>query len=316
MPQTPEVPSPNKVLYAIGNVFGPPGLTGSPVGATYNAVYNSGFTTVVLWSLFVHPWGDVVYGTDRPPYLPGHDVIASNGKFRAPFAELQNTITALKTNGPVKIVLFSIGVGEFGNAWSNMIQLMNAPTGPSTIQANFQAILEGIPALDGFDFDNEDNGLDPGAAKLMAKLTKWITRNGTNGKIVTFCPALSGSGPNPTAVWVKTMQLIAEETGGPQPVAWWNVQAYGDNPIGGWVRGYAAGAGISPTAQADKNIVPGMIASSDGPDAVQSQVATWKTGTPGIDGAFVFHSGMMAPWSPDAPSVTAYAKAIEQGLSG
>lgn len=315
MANTPEIPSPNKVLYAIASVFGPPGLTGPPEGATYNAVYNSGFSTIILWSLFVHPNGDIIYGIDQPPDPPNHDVIASNGIFNENFAELQTTITALKTNGPVRIVLFSIGVGEENSAWFNMLQLINnSPTGASTIQSNFQAILKGIPALDGFDFDNEDNGLNAGSAKLMADVTKWVTDNGTNGKIVTFCPALGGSGPPATAVWVKTMKLIAEETGGPQPVLWWNVQAYGGDPIGGWVRGYAAGAGFSATAQAARNIVPGLIANDDGPAAVKSQVATWKSGNPGLDGAFLFHSGMMSPWTPGASSATAYANAIEQGL--
>jgi hypothetical protein len=317
------IPSPNIVIY--GDLFVvPPGATGSAsTAADFDAVYDSGFSTVILFTLFVHPGGDIVYAASPPP-------IVSGGAFDATrYGHLQDTLAALKTGGTVKLVLFCIGAGQT-DVWANIQTLLQTDSGKQTLQENFAALMEAIPAIDGFDFDAEG----PYVESNIVELTKILTANGTNGKIITFCPYW-----NQPPFWTQCMQQIYSEFSsmtGPtapttlQPVAWWNVQCYSGGAanisiLPRWVRDCSApGTGITGGA-APAFIVPGLGAPATppaptGPVGVQDQFAAWAGQVPGLDGGFIYSSDGMLPGATVPPgsnyTMQQYASAIIDGLRG
>jgi hypothetical protein len=312
------VPSPNTVLYGDLFVMGPSGPTG-PSGQL-QAVYNSGFSTVILFTLFVHPNGDIVYAHVPPP-------IVSGGTFASDrYGTLNDSIAALKTGGTVKLVLLCIGAGQT-DVWTNIQTLLSTPGGTQTLQENFAALIAALPAIDGFDFDDEG----PYVEDNVVELVKMLTANGTNGKIITFCPF-----SNDPPFWTQCMRRIYSDfssmTGpdGPtslQPVAWWNVQCYSGGTanipiLSQWVE-YVSAPGTGVTAGATAFIVPGLGAPATppaptGPAGVQDQFAAWSRQVPGLDGGFIYNNGGMSPWATQPPSSDytpeEYASAINNGL--
>lgn len=315
------IPSPNAVLY--GNLFvaGPTGPMG-PTGQ-FQAVYNSGFSSVILFTLLVHSNGDLVYAAVPPP-------IVSGGAFAADrYGYLNDTLAALKTGGTVRLVLFCIGAGQT-DAWTHIQTLLSTESGTQTLRENFSALMEAVPAIDGFDLDVEG----PYDQGNVVEMVKMLTANGTNGKIITFCPYW-----NQPPFWTQCMQQIHSEFAsmtGPtapatlQPVAWWNVQCYsGGTPNLGilpqWVSDVSApGTGITASA-APAFIVPGLGAPAvapapTGPAGVQAQFATWSRDVPGLDGGFIYSADGMLPLATTPPSTNytmqEYANAILDGLRG
>jgi len=224
----------------------------------------------------------------------------------------------------------AVGPKGGSGAYSHIGALLGSPAGRQTLQSNFDALMDAVPAIDGFDFDDEDNY----SVDTITQLALMLTANGTNGKIITFCPYWDESFWSGCLTQIHSELSSMSGPSGPaslQPVAWWNVQCY---PPGGegnvqslpaWVRAVEApGTGITAGA-APAFIVPGLGAPAtppgpSSPAGVQDQFATWSHDVPGVDGGFIFTNAGMQPGATLPPYSTytmqQYASAISDGLQG
>ncbi|MGN6182893.1 MAG: hypothetical protein ACTHQM_04490 [Thermoanaerobaculia bacterium] len=288
--------SSNLVLYGSG-LFGRniPKLNRLQLGA----VQQSGFTTVILWTLHVDSDGTLVYN---------NTVIVRDGCFSPTFAYLPDLVNELTSLGSVQNVLFCIGSGGV-NDFTNINTLLGTHAGKLTLIRNFNALSSALN-IQGYDFDDEDYFETPtsNAPGPVVELTNILADN--NHMIITWCPYFGQ-----TSFWNPALQLVYQndqQNGLAQSVQWWNLQCYsggfGNDP-GTWASSLPTNAGIASPQQF---IVPGLD-TSGGTSAVQSQFASWKSTDAGLNGGFMWNSGDIFA---STVSPQQYALAIEDGLQG
>ncbi|HEY0513037.1 MAG TPA: hypothetical protein VGH73_14095 [Thermoanaerobaculia bacterium] len=112
--------------------------------AQLTALQQSGFTTIVLWTLTVESDGTLLYNN-----IP----IVESGSFVNTYNYLPELIAELTATGSVKNVLFSIGAWGV-NAFQNMQKLLSDPKGKRELRQNFNALAAALP-FNGYDFDDE-----------------------------------------------------------------------------------------------------------------------------------------------------------------
>lgn len=282
--------TPNVVLYGTG-------LFGRNLQAVNQSqvtqLQQSGFTTVILWTLHVDQDGSLVYNDA---------VIVRDGVFADTFNYLPGLLAQLTSTGSVKNVLFCIGSGGV-NDFQSIQTLLSTPAGHLTLARNFSALAAALP-ISGYDFDDESL-YDP---KVTAQLTEMLCAK--NQMIITYCPY-----EYQHKAWNPALQDVYDNNQEQYPslgqsVQWWNLQCYsggGGNSPKAWADALPSGAGITdPKAF----IIPGYDGAQS-PDSIQAQFAALaKDGLTG--GGFIWNSTNIfnGPYPP-----AAYAQAIIQGLS-
>jgi len=294
----------NIVLYA-WNLFGQSSSpsTGTPVVTPEQSdqLLNSGFTTVILWTLHIEANGDFVYN-DIP--------IVREGTFSDQFSGMSQDITKLKSSGGVKKVFLGIGSGGVSD-YHNITNLLQTQNGQQTLQNNFKALLEAIP-IDGFDFDLEE--FDQDYTNTIVKLTLMLNEN--YGKEITYCPY------NIPDFWLDCLAKVYQENNQKQIVSWFNLQCYAGgayNDPEAWVnkiKNYQSPLGISDESAF---IIPGYWVKPEG-DKCPSDICQTFSNLK-VKGGFIWNTKDIFA-SEDSPTLcsspttpTDYANAIINGLN-
>ncbi|HVZ38215.1 MAG TPA: lysyl endopeptidase [Candidatus Kapabacteria bacterium] len=234
----------------------------------------SGFTTVIVWSVHVNASNGDLTLNDT--------LIASNGKYVGD-AGWPAQLGSLKTGSTsVNRILFSVGSGpppiDFTNIQALISQYGTGPSNP--LYQNFAALRAAIPAIDGIDFDDEDN-YDQNTVVQFAQMLSTIGF----GQI-TFCPYTYMS------FWAGCLKAL--ESSNPGLVTGYNLQCYsggGGNvfQIPQWIGsiepilGSGASAFISPGlwCRNGSNCLSGEC-----PDQMEVQYRGWQPD--GIQGGFIW----------------------------
>ncbi len=113
-------------------------------------IKSAGFSEAIVWNIEVKSNGDLNFNGEFP--------LCSNGSYigASTHSDFVANMTALH-QGSVRRVTFSIGSSNVGD-WQDVRDLVNSQgTGTSSIlYKNFNALLTAIPAIDAFDFDDEN----------------------------------------------------------------------------------------------------------------------------------------------------------------
>ncbi len=137
-------------------------------------IRNSGFTTLICWSVHINEEGHLIYNQGHP--------IACGGAYTGPKSWPGDLADAFSPPTTLTRLVFSIG--SWGsNDFRNIRLLMQkhglSPENP--LYANFNALKRAIPQIQTIDFDMEDD-FDEQAVVSFAQLLYTI------GFDVTFCP--------------------------------------------------------------------------------------------------------------------------------
>ncbi|WP_316821898.1 hypothetical protein [Pedobacter gandavensis] len=260
------------------------------------ALNQSGFSTIICWSVHVSATGDLAYNNIQ---------LCSNGNYIAD-PNWPAQLEAVKTGGSVNRILFSVGSGGVSD-YTHIMQLINEyGTGPETnLYKNFQALLTAIPVIDGIDLDDEDN-LDQ---STIVRFSEMIADIGY--KEVTFCPYWNSD------LWNKC--LVELNTSNPGLVTAYNLQCYSGGSgnlysVPEWIASVKQVKGSDFDAAAFIN--PGLwcqngngCSSGMSPDKIQSYFQGWAPD--GVAGGFIWLYDDVVKCGND-PS--AYASAINNGL--
>jgi hypothetical protein len=268
--------------------------------AQLNALQQSGFTTIVFWTLHVESDGTLLYNN-----IP----IVKDGCFVNTFNYLPELLTELISTGSVQNLLFSIGSGwppnsPFTPDFQNIQKLLATTEGTRKLRQSFNALATALP-ISGYDFDDETL-YDP---TTTAQLTEMLCAG--NSMIVTYCPYSTYE----QTAWNQALEQTYtwdQQQNPPlgQSVQWWNLQCYGggtgNDPLT-WAKNLPTDAGITnPQAF----IVPGYD-TSQSPAEIQQTFAQYA-GT-GINGGFIWNSAAIFA---SAYTPQQYAQAIIYGLQG
>jgi hypothetical protein len=276
-------------------------------------VRTSGFNTVILWTLHVHPEGTLMYNDA---------VIAKDGVFAATFNYLPSLLKGLLAPGStVDTVLFCIGSAGADDFTTLQSLLTNSdPKAASHLRRNLTALQVALP-LAGFDFDDED-ALASSDVSTVAQLGLMLC--GGNANIISYCP-FNGY----QTFWADCLSATyaldqTQRPPLPQTVQWMGIQTYGGGVVTNFVDAIEANNNASPPQPTGVSnpaafVLPGYSAgtnSADGqmtPDQVQAAVASAVATNPDLPGAFIWNSGQV-----DASPFTLsqYAQAIIRGLAG
>lgn len=175
----------------------------------------SGFTTVIAWSVHVDSDGNLAIN-DSP--------LITNGDYTGP-PGWPEQLNELKQGGSVNRLIFSVGAGgtsDFTNIASLISTYGGGPDNP--LYTSLLALRSAIPNIDAIDFDDEDN-VEAGV------ITDFGTMIVSLGWKVTFCPYFDPD------LWAGCLKTLWGNT--PGCVEAFNLQCYsggsGNDP-GDWVR--------------------------------------------------------------------------------
>lgn len=237
-----------------------------------NAILNSGFTTIILWTLHIQENGDLSYNNTP---------IVESGKLNESFSNLSQQIRNLKCGGSVEQVIFGIGSASVSD-FKNARKLYASSTGKDTLLGNFKVLVDNLP-IDGFDFDLEESPLN-NYTDIIVDLSLEF---GNWGRFVTFCPFCQED------FWLNCLKRIYDKNSN-QLVRWFNLQCYsggsGNDPKA-WadsIKNYPSPLGIEDSAAF---VIPGYCCQNGTPDNIQLNFSTLKTSDPGINGGFIWNSG-------------------------
>jgi hypothetical protein len=225
--------------------------------AVMNDLKNSGFTTVMLWSIHVGANGDLVMN-DK--------LVASNGAYVGA-STWPGQLATLK-QAPTFINRIELSVGSAGvQDWHNVQALVNAQgTGSGSIlYRNFQALINatGADAVNDDDEDLQDVNSTVAFGRMI----------GTLGKKFTLCPY------NNTAFW----QNVKSQLGTTVDRVY--LQVY-DGGAGNNAASWNSSLGITVDPGLWSRHGSGCTA-GDNPSSVQSKMAGWKSSA-GITGGFMW----------------------------
>jgi hypothetical protein len=252
--------------------------------AVMNTLRSSGFTTVILWSVHVHPNGDLYY----------NDVlIVSNGRYVGD-AGWPARLRTLK-QAPTSVNRIEVGIGAWAVPdWENIAQLIiTQGTGPSSVlYRNLQA-LKTATGADAINNDDESYyQVAPAAA--FARMAA-----GLGFSKFTFAPYTNSS------FWAGLKNNLG----------------YLVDRV--YLQGYAGGAGNTPASWSrtlGMNMDPGLwskhgagCSEGDSPATVESKMRTWRANA-GISGGFMWLYDDMKKCSAQG-TAAAYARAIRNGVS-
>jgi hypothetical protein len=308
--------STNNVLYWSGTMLD----SDSSVDPQIVQTYQSGITTVLLWSLHVTDDGSLAWNNGPPKgyYLVQNSQFDPSGVF----TKLATRLNTLLTSGTVTKVFFSIGAGGTSD-FTNIENLLRTSNGTETLTTNFQALVAalnvgGNQLITGFDFDDEDN------FDVATILTFTSLLSQKCNAIITYCPY------NPSAYgsfWESCLERVYQAHG-KQLVSWMNAQAYsGGSPgdITQWVQLIQQNQSKNGVSNPNAFIVPGLAAMNnqgDGPGLCPpqfcSQFSQWQGIVPGgfiWNSQHVFNDGT-GLCSGQTATMSQYAQAINNGING
>ena len=253
--------------------------------AVMNTLRSSGFTTVILWSIHVHPNGDLYY----------NDVlIVSNGRYVGD-AGWPARLRTLK-QAPTSVNRIEVSIGAWAVPdWENIAKLINAQgTGSSSIlYRNFQA-LKTATGADAINNDDE-SFYQVGPTAAFARMAV-----GLGYSKFTFAPYTNQS------FWAGLKNNLGN--------------AIVDRV---YLQGYAGGAGNNPASWSrtlGMNMDPGLwskhgsgCSAGDSPATVESKMRSWRSSA-GITGGFMWLYDDMKKCSAQG-TAAAYARAIRNGVS-
>lgn len=305
----------NNVLYWSGTISD----SQPNVDAQLTQTNQSGFTTVLLWSLHVNgndpakgfTLGDL-YWNDTPL------VVSKNGKpvFDPTnvFTKLASRLNALLKGGTVNKIFWSIGAGGTSD-FTNLTKLVSTSAGQKTLQDNFSVLAKALPMITGYDFDDEDDY----NVGTVAYMTEFFA---TNFKAqITYCPYWDQQ------FWEQCMEAVYKKMN-QQPVAWWNLQCYsgggGNDPVQ-WMQNIKQNQSANGVKNPATFIVPGYAAANsqgDGPGICPPDVCNTFSGFQGkVGGGFIWNSQHIfdngqGQCSGGTATAAQYAQAITNGLNG
>jgi hypothetical protein len=251
----------------------------------------SGFTTLVLFTLHVHPSGELYLG-DNP--------IARDGAIVYRWKDVQNPslpeiVTELRAGG-FENILFSIGFGgpPPPEDWQHIQDLLKNGLGQELV-ANFAAVARWT-GVDGFDFDCEEEVEESTIVTMATELAR-LGRS----QVITFCPY------DRMQWWLNCLKEIYARHHS-QLVRKLNLQAYGGADPGDWLKAVTEeqdGIGVKD---------PAGLLSIGNQVAPPEQLCQEYTpvGRLGLRAGFLWQFGVFDPTTPPKD----YARAVLDGLSG
>lgn len=255
----------------------------------------SGLTTVILFGIHIgremdeYPKmkvGDLMYNDFDP------NLLVSCGEFnpnKCPaIAAWPAQVAQLKQQGSVSKVFLTLGGDDRSVYDFRTIQNMfKTADGKKTLEDNIVALknaftVNGVCGIDGFDFDNEEDGIDVQTFILLGQLLFRL------GFEVTFCPYKDIND------WTARMQALWDLG---MKVSWWNLQCYAggrDNrrDLSPWISALeeVVGQGNGPSYLVPGLAVKGVSDVKDNerqcPDEMGSTFKGWKN--PQLAGGFLW----------------------------
>ena len=278
---------------------------GGPLYAGGTAVMDdlrgSGFTAVVAWTLHLSAAGELNFNDQR---------IVTGGRYVGDPA-WPARLAGLKRGGSVNRLTFSVGSAGVGDFHQLQALIQSGGIGPgSPLRRSFLALKQAIPAIDGFDLDDEDL-LDPATTRAFSAML------GELGFGVSFCPY------DQMDFWVDCLHDL--EASAPGLVTGFNLQCYAGgawNEPQAWISRIAKRMGDGFDAAG--LVQPGLWSrhgdgcqDGDTPGQAAARFAAWRP--QGIRGGFIWlyddilhcrdQADPNGPW--DAGS---YARATTGGL--
>ena len=242
---------------------------------------NSGFKTVIVWTIHLNDEGDLKFNGDFPLVEDGEYIgNQMHPDFPADILRLKEEPTFIDR---VEFGLSSAGSGTF-DAVKDFYESEGLGPG-STIYENFKALRDAVPGIDAFNNDDESTYDSPSAIAF----TKMLAALGYKNAIVPY---------QNTTFWSTLVQSVNEEFPG--------------NIDRNYLQCYAGGAFNDPcSASWDFGIpvYPGLWGGTgrDTPGTVENRMNGWKNEC-GISGGFM--------WVYDdfdnSPRVAAYASALNR----
>jgi hypothetical protein len=206
--------NPTPIIEVFGN-----GLFGTNDPPTNNRqseqMEASRFNSVILWSVHVHPNGDLYY--NETPLVTG-------GTFNLDLNFMQPYVAALKAKGEVWWGVGAYGVDDF----SNIGKLLATPGGTQILQSNFGALLKTLPA-DGIDLDMEES-YDQTMRHTIVQFSLFLNNQLNTG--ITYCPYIDED------FWLNCLADVYEQNGNRQIIRRFNLQCYaggGGNSTKQWL---------------------------------------------------------------------------------
>ena len=245
-----------------------------------NILRQSGFTTVMLWTIHVNSNGDLVYNDH---------LVVSNGTFVGK-SSWPSELATLK-QAPTSVKRLEISVGSWGvKDFENIKNLVASQgTGSSSILYKNFAALKSALGVDAISFDNEDL-YDVSSSVSFGNMLANL------GYKITLCPYTN----------VSYWQSVKTQLGA-------NVDRI-------YLQVYDGGAGNNPatwSTQLGMTVMPGLDSktSSGGntPSQVNSRMSNWKASA-NINGGFIWYYDAILN-NPSGGSAADYAAAINNALS-
>lgn len=248
-----------------------------------NELRDSGFTTVIVWTIHIESNGDLGFNGEFP--LVKNGIYVGNDKY----PNFPNDVAKLKT-APTSINRIEFGLSGYGSGTFNAVKNFynSEGFGPgTTLYKNFEALKNAIPAIDAFNNDDESTYHTTSAVAF----TKMLAGMGFKNAIVPYTNS---------SFWSTLVSQVNS--------------AYPGNIDRTYLQCYAGGSGNTPCSSTwdfGIPVYPGMWggANHSSTTAVENQMNNWQNSC-NIIGGFM--------WLYDAfdnsPDVAAYAAAINNAL--
>lgn len=269
--------------------------------AQLTALEGSGFTTVVLFTLRIQEEGDL-RSCNRPAVtLDGKIADGINPK-------MPELLQKLRDQG-VETILQSISAGgpptpvDFIRAQN----LLATEEGTQTLTRNLQVWADFLK-IDGFDFDDEEPGVDTGGQiepATIATLAEILAPMGQQN-LITADPSFEPS----IEFWLEAMALIQAKEG-KQLMSWMNLQTYGGAIPPDWIQ--AMESFKKPIGVTD---FPGFLVAgfsvqiSGAPSDVCTALTGWKDQ---VSGGMLWNMGLVEQ---EGFTFAGYSQAMVDGLAG
>lgn len=296
----------------VGIYGGGPVFTGG--SSVAEDLRQSGFTTLIAWSVHVEANGDLVF--NDPPAIVQHGSYVGPPEWPAQLASFEQTPTTIDR------IVFSVGAGENPD-FTHVADLVKSQgTAPGSIlHDNFAALKSTFPGVKGIDFDDEDYYEDPAPVVSFAQMLHGL------GFDVSFCPYTQ------IDFWMKCLGAL--NSGGENVVRQLNLQCYS----GGWYNdpatwidavrstlgsGFDAPAfvrpGLGAVGQDDQGVcVPDPANGYCCPADMESRFAAWRAANGVSSGWLWFLDPVIACKGsnvcPGSMETKDYANAIRAGLA-
>lgn len=250
LPPAPELVS---AIYAGGPIY-------------YSADYSidelrqSGFTTVVVWTIHINERGDLNFNAEFP--------LVEDGTYvgDASYPDFADDVMLLKSP-PTSIDRVEFGLSAWGSStFDNIRDLVNSEgtSRGSILYRNFAALKRRIPAVDALNFDDEST-YDAGTATDFAIMAADL------GYRVTLCPYAASN------FWSTVAANVNEARPGAVDAVYLQV--------------YAGGAGNNPCTWAARfdgiPLYPGLWDRHDSPAQLERHLNIWQADC-GISGGFLW----------------------------